>query len=370
MNIYYTNNHLVAPFLILPIAVINQEYSAIFMPRAADIDEMVKLLYSPLIENQLNGPIFLQTTAYLGKLLFAITIQTTVRDRDSGREGLKLTYGALIDFSVVQRCRNTLTDIQKAFARFFIEAFGVIPDMIGANEIVSRYQQEHNIEKNESLRESLGIFLQDFDKHFNKDNITKNTMIEFVSRGLMPWRFHRYHDIKSLNSPSQIEHALISMEQKLGSKDTSEVSRTREDKPQEAEKRDAISLTDSLLIYLTLQTLDGKLIISFMLLFVTISLYGLGSFNVLYRIFGPNFQSIFPQYAILTICAGAISIIQVLRYLNQIKLVEFLLPRHDSLLNIQKKLDFMRRLYLGFLATLIIGLIYFIIQIIRVVFMY
>lgn len=161
----YERDLAVLPFLIAPIAFTNDEAALVLGPRelATDKNRLLGVLYGRIERDKFTLPVIAQFFVFNHKILITNTIQTTIPDSQSGRQGLKLTYGALVDRRLAFQRPMICTRIFQLFHEYFRTAFGASTNLEGAGSVVKHFQQV----KSELISEDAAdAFLDRFAEEF------------------------------------------------------------------------------------------------------------------------------------------------------------------------------------------------------------
>lgn len=190
MTHIYNRGLRVSPFIIAPIGLINREAAIVLGPRslANRSDDLIRLLYSHIAEQDLNCRVIAQFIPYQGGVLITTTIQTKVPDANSGRLGLKLTYGAWISRDIFLYHSNVCTRVFELLNLYFQKVFGAPASIEIAEKIVSSLQRP-----NQSSDELLGQ--DDTDELLNRFEselcISDKLPLTAFRRAYLWFRWHR-----------------------------------------------------------------------------------------------------------------------------------------------------------------------------------
>jgi hypothetical protein len=140
----YNREITVLPYLVVPVAVANKEAAFVLGPSrlARQSAEFIDRLYAFIMEKGWGSPVVSQIMPYAKEVLISNTIQTRVPDSDSGRIGLKLTYGALVSKETFLHYEGVCSKVFGYLDDYFLCEFGHVMSMKSASTIVEQFQQK------------------------------------------------------------------------------------------------------------------------------------------------------------------------------------------------------------------------------------
>lgn len=198
----YNRNLNVSPFVIVPVALTNHEASLVVSSRhmAEESQLVIQGLYGNIASCKLGCPIIGQTMPFARDgLVIANTVRTNVPDAESGRKGLKLTYGALIKRHVFSYHSNVCTRTFDLLDLYLQMEFGWVSTFNAANEIVALFQNADATPDGHLTNENFDEMLNRFESDFTTLDRDAPSWVQ-SGRAYLNWRNARKRRLRPTNS--------------------------------------------------------------------------------------------------------------------------------------------------------------------------
>lgn len=176
----------VAPFLLVPIAKTNQEADFLFGPKqlTKKRNEILHILDEGSQHDHSNLMLIAKSITRT-ELLVCKLLKSRIRDTRSGRTGLKLAYGLLVDPRAYIANPDVVRSGFDLLDQFLESAFQTTADVEGLEKIVKHYQQINiiNIGLDSSRQAELyRIFQNRFGSRSSNNGILVNFLAQTRSR--------------------------------------------------------------------------------------------------------------------------------------------------------------------------------------------
>jgi hypothetical protein len=180
----YKRELTVSPFFVVPLALIDDEAAMALGPQQLSLQsgELIRELYERIARQDLSSPFIAQILPFGKKVLVVNTVQTKVPDKQSGRYGLKLSYGALVDKDVFMACPAVCSRVFRFFTQHFLDAYRASTSLEGLGRIVIHFQQtDQNV--NDIIDEAVADkLISRFETDFDVDKSLKSSIARRLGR--------------------------------------------------------------------------------------------------------------------------------------------------------------------------------------------